>query len=507
MPWIRLNNFEYAGFLADINAHLLPPNTVSRLENAHCTDGVLENYMGQTQYPYTPDANPLLSLLSGGFTTPWLLGMTEDSIYSLGTTAATDVTPGGGLSTVLADNNPWTGGVLHGLGILNNGVDAPLYWNESAVAALTNWISGETCKTLRVFKNFLFAGNIDDGSDSYPTKVRWSTAADPGALPASWDDSDPTNDAGSFTISETPGSVLDFLAVGESLFVYKDDMVSEINYIGGVFIFKQTPRFKSFGLLNRNCAIEHRGAAYALGQDDIVIHNRDSMQSIATKQIRRRLFNGMSNSYKGRSFVAWDAANAEILFCVPWNSDTPDHAFTYSPADKKWGERDLIPSYFAGIGRFNYGDWDSDSGTWDTDSSAWGSGLGGTYKTFLAGDKLGLLNDTFQLNGVDIVTVMERQAIDFGEQNNANERIKFISHVRPNIVADAGTQVSVQIGTQMRLGDAVSWSTARTFTVGTDRDLCFRENGRYISWRVTGSAQVLWRLESLDVDVRLGALW
>lgn len=508
MPWIRLSNFEYAGYLADVDAHLLPPNTLSRLENAHCADGVVENYMGATMQTYSPAPDPLLSLIAGGFTSAWILGLAESKIYSLSSSAATDVTPVG-LSTVSANDNPWTGGVLHGLGIFNNGADAPFYWEGSTIAALSNWISGEVCKVIRPFKNFLFAGYIDDGVDLYPTKVRWSTAADPGSLPASWDDTDPTNDAGSVTLSETPGVILDFLGVGDSLFCYKEDLISEFTYIGGVYIFKQAPRFRNFGLLQRNCAVEYRGAAFAFGQDDIVVHTATEMKSIATRQVRQRIYNGMASAYKGQCFVAWDASNGEILFCVPWNSSTPDYAFTYNPVTQKWGERQLPPINFALNGKtvLGGGDWNSDGNTWDSDATAWGAGLGGTYKTMLAGQSLGTLNDTYQITGTSPTTVIERKAVDFGDQTNANERIKFVSRIRPNIIAAPGTQVSVQIGTQMSLGDTVTWSTAQTFTVGTDRDLCFRENGRYISWRVSGSDQVLWKLESLDVDVRLGALW
>lgn len=53
MSWLRLNNFEYAGYVNDVDAHLLPPNLVSRLENAHGNDGVLEVYPGYNEYVLT----------------------------------------------------------------------------------------------------------------------------------------------------------------------------------------------------------------------------------------------------------------------------------------------------------------------------------------------------------------------------------------------------------------------------------------------------------------------
>jgi len=50
MPWLRLNEFEAAGFVSDVDAHLLQPQQTSNLENAHCVDGVLERYPGYKEF-------------------------------------------------------------------------------------------------------------------------------------------------------------------------------------------------------------------------------------------------------------------------------------------------------------------------------------------------------------------------------------------------------------------------------------------------------------------------
>lgn len=508
MPWIRINNFENAGYTADINSHLLPLNMISGVRNTRVSDGVVESYLGYTLLPSFPEKE-VLYMVSGGFeTTGWLVAAAEDELYSVTLDEIYDITPSGGMSA--STFGQYSGGVLHGIAVLTNGIDAPVYWNYSGrFAPITNWVENETCKVLRPFKNFLIAGNIGDGVYEYPTKVKWSTAADPGALPSSWAEDDPTKDSGSLTLSETSGAVIDGLAVGDSFFVYKEDSIAELQYIGGVFVFSNRTAFNNFRVLGKNCAIALGNKAYVLGVDDIVVHTRSEIQSIATKVIKKRLLASVDPSYFNRSFVVYDYKYGEILFCIPRYSSVPDYAFTYNPTTGKWGERDLPPISFGCNGKFIAGDdsWNSDDGAWDDDTTAWGLLPTVAGYTFLGGNGLFGLNETYSASGSNITSLVERTSVDFGTNGNADERIKFVSAVRPNIVANSGVQLQVEIGSQMRLADPISWAPAQTFTVGTTRDLHFRVNGRYISWRVQSTGKNPWKLESIDMDIRVGAMW
>lgn len=511
MPWIRLSNFEYAGYIADIDAHALSPNTLSYLQNAHCVDGVVKKYMGWKNVKTL--TNPPLWLLSGGFSSSWLLAATAANVYQVSSAVNTDISNISGHTPVAI--NAWTGGVLHGIGILNNAADPPQYWAGGAnVADLTAWTgASDYCRAMRVFKNYLFALGMNESSTDYPTVVRWSTPADPGSLPADWDYTDPTNDSGRTTLSETPGEIVDGLANGEVFHIYKEDCIYDVTFIGGVFVFKFTPRHYNFGLLARNCAVAYAGRAYALGSDDVVVHLGSELKSIASRAQRRRMFNILNATYRANSFVAFDPLNKELMFCIPVNGKYPDRAFTYNPVTERWGERDLPSSGYITYGKTvldESGTWDSDSATWESDVTTWGSGISLDAQTYIANSgatKLATLNTSEAADGANMSVIVERKSIDFGTEQNPNERIKHISRVRPNVIADAGTTVFVQLGSQMQLGDDVTWDTAQSFVVGTDRDICTRVNGRYISWRVYSQGQEGWSLESLDVDVKIGAMW
>jgi len=92
----------------------------------------------------------------------------------------------------------WNGGVLGGIAILNNGVDAPQFMgtaNDAKMAALTNWDRTKTCAVMRPFKRFLVALDTTESATRYPFRVRWSHPAEGGTVPTSWNDADATKDA------------------------------------------------------------------------------------------------------------------------------------------------------------------------------------------------------------------------------------------------------------------------------------------------------------------------
>lgn len=511
MTWQRLNNFEYAGYVSDIDAHLLPPNTLSRMENAHVDDGVVKRYAGYKEIQAL--TVPPLWLLAGGFGTPWVLAAGASSVYSITANGEADVSSAA-ITATTVEQNAWTGTVLHGLGVVNNYAAIPQYWTGSgAVTNLTNWPASTYCKTLRGFKNFLFAGWLKESSTEYPTVVRWSHPADPGAVPSSWDYTSTANDAGRTTLSETPGEVVDMLSSGETFHIYKEDCVYDVVYIGGLYVFRFTPRHYQFGLMARNCAKSYLGRAFALGTDDVVVHLGNELKSIASRVMRRRIFNAINPSYRKRCFTAFDPVNKEILFCIPKNTDYSDYAFTYNPQTEKWGERDLPQVGHLEVGKTIYdagGTWaDASAVTWDDFASPWGEPIVLDAQLFAAGvgaSKLFAMNEAETLAGTDITALAERRSIDFPSGDSAG-RIMFVSRVRPNIIAEVGTVVQVQIGSQMKITEDVSWGDARDFIVGTTRDLDFRVNGRYLSWRVSSTGSTSWQLESIDFDLKVGAMW
>ena len=73
-----------------------------------------------------------------------------------------------------ADIN-WTGGIIAGIPVINNGISPPQMWNlpdpDQGLDELTAWPAGYTCRTMRVFKNYLIAANVHDGLNRFPTLI------------------------------------------------------------------------------------------------------------------------------------------------------------------------------------------------------------------------------------------------------------------------------------------------------------------------------------------------
>jgi len=136
-----------------------------------------------------------------------------------------NITRAAGDYTATADTK-WTGGALTSYLIFNNVNDIPQSWDgnpANAAVNLANWTSTWRCAAIRPVRNYLVAVNITKTSTNYPMIVKWSHAADPGALPSSWDETDATKDAGEQDIADTNGSLVDIGQLGDLGIIYATD--------------------------------------------------------------------------------------------------------------------------------------------------------------------------------------------------------------------------------------------------------------------------------------------
>ena len=96
--------------------------------------------------------------------------------------------------------------------------------------------------------------NITKTATNYPHMVKWSDAAVPGAIPASWDETSVTGDAGELDIAETSDVIVDGLPLGDAFIIYKERSAYSMTFIGqpSVFRFQRLPNCD--GMLARGCA-------------------------------------------------------------------------------------------------------------------------------------------------------------------------------------------------------------------------------------------------------------
>ena len=97
---------------------------------------------------------------------------TANKAYATNGTTHADITPTEGLLTVTA--GAWTGCVLNGIPVLNNGIDPPFFWDlnlNDPCEFLPGWPLGAYCQAIRAFKYHLFALNVFDGITNMPLSL------------------------------------------------------------------------------------------------------------------------------------------------------------------------------------------------------------------------------------------------------------------------------------------------------------------------------------------------
>jgi hypothetical protein len=416
-------------------------------------------------------------------------------------TTKTDIT--GAAFTGTADD-VFTSTTLGGVLYLNNGADEPQYWGgdvTAPLALLPGWNGNWRARSLRSFKANLIALNISKGSTRFPSMVKWSDTTDPGAVPLSWDEADPTGDARELDLAETSDSVVDGLPMGDVFVVYKDRSMYGLQATGGNDVFRYFRLPGDHGMLAPNCCASFPGGHVVLTPSDVVTHNGAGPQSILEGRMRKWLFSRIDGTNFRRSFLAHNPARAEVWICFPDNGDaTCTKALIWNYRSNTFGVRDLPSVTAASFGPLvspATNSWDNDTEAWDLDATTWNQRdiSEADQRVVISGDRLFLMDQSTRFDGVDFETRIQRTGMALGDPS----RVKMIRAVYPRIDAPTGTQVQIQVGGSLDPERAPAWSAPVTYTVGSTYKADTFATGRFLALRLTGNSG-RWRLKSVDVD-------
>lgn len=497
------------GILTDPNPSDLPLEAWTSGDNVKFRNGKTSKVEGHSSVFPTPPEAPLqvFPYLSG--LTPFWISAGANKIHLTSGTSWVDYSrlAGGGYSASLEDQ--WSGGFLSGVSILNNGVDVPqsLYPATNNYVDLPNWPSNYRCKIMRPFKNYLVALNLVVDSVVQPSTVKWSSPADPGEVPFTWDVSDPTNDAGENSLADTAGSIVDARKLRDALIIYKDDSVYSMRYIGGVFVFQFQQLFDDVGMLGLNCVAEFDGKHFVVGRGDVYVHNGVQKASVIDGQMKDFLFNAIQSDNQKNTFVVADYSNTEMWVCFPTSTGASangycDKAVIWNWKENKWSIRDLPRLVSANIGIIDPqepDDWESDINAWDTDSTSWGSQ---TYnpsrmKILMASNvdnKLYVVGESSTFDGVSFTSTLEKSDLYFGDDH----KIKSIHSITPHLT---GTGVAkIYIGTSMLQDSPVAWSGPYSYNIGSDYKVDCRLFGRYVGVRFEFDSTGPWTLNGYTLE-------
>jgi hypothetical protein len=335
--------------------------------------------------------------------------------------------------------------------------------------------------------------------------VKWSSAADPGALPASWDETDATKDAGEQDLAETPDLLVDQLALGDMNVIYKERSMYAMRYIGQPFIWQFQRLPGDVGALARNCVASVPAGHVVLTAGDLVLHAGQGPQSLLTARMRRWLFNRIDSTNFKRAFLTTNPARNEVWVCWPQGGDANcTMALVWNWIDDTFGVRELPGVTCGAAGQINYAAasaWSTDTGTWAADTSVWNTDEYNAMEARLilggAGPALQLQDTGALFSGVAPTSLLERTGITL----DAPDMVKTLRSVVPRIDAPAGTLLTVQVGASMDAEVAPTWGTAVNYTVGTTRKADVFATGRFLSLRIGSTDVQPWRLKSYDMDI------
>lgn len=557
MAIVPFDNVGAVGIVKDLPAHELPPEAWSEGQNVRFADGKAEKFTGESVV-YNTSASVTEAIAIDPW---WLLTVQTDANYywlyagknhvyaaannqinnkitrisASATLTATDV-----LYSSTA-NIRWNGGVLGGIPIINNGIDPPQMWSPPSIStrlapltydssAGTTWASAAvTAKVIRPFKNYLIALDVTKGGTHHPYMVKWSHGADIGAVPESWDETDPSKDAGEFNLAQTYGHVLDCLPLRDINIVYKEDAIWGMQYIGGSFIFRFFEISRALGALSRDCATDLLTRHVVFGDSDVVVHDGQTVESIIDRRWRKWLYQNIDTTYFENCFIARNLLKNEVWLCFP-EQGTARPFFCTKALVWNFRENTFAVRELSNIAHAREGIVDllSSIKTWASVSpTTWGGYVGAwgarsfnpsVDKLLLArpepdsataspAPKLLLADDTEQFNGVNMQAYVERTGLAFtrldrlGNPKIDTQSVKYARAVWPRIEANTGTKVNVYVGGQGFVGDAVNWSGPHTFTVGESIKVDVRVTDRLLGVKFETSANVSWKLTGFDLDV------
>ena len=481
---IRLDPY---GTVFDTDPHDVGDESYTNSTNMRFNDNAAEKIGGEVEGA-TTTAQATHLLFNGNHVSPYWL------YFGDGIARVTDFTTDKDIEgSALSSGIKWDTSLFNTFPICNNIVDTPRYWDNdfTTPGTLTDLPAFETntlCNVIRPFRSFLVALNTTTSGVQAPNRVLWSDSSDAGALPASWDITDPSILAGDAYLTDDKGEIIDGAQLRDLFVIYKTHSTYIMRLIGGQSVMRLDKVQVNSGLLAKNCVVEFRGKHFVVSDGDIILFDGQNVESIADKRIKDTIFNDIDTDNFDSTYVVRDDRNHEIWVCYPSSGQSySDKAAIWNWNDNTWTFRELINTRHIAPGVTNFASsptWDSlTTTTWDSYNTTWKPFSSNPTVDTLASAvtlALNIIGDTYDIDGVAMTSKLEKVTMDLGTP----DMIKIVKSVTPRITASAGTKIYIRIGTQLNPDDDITWGSEQLYTVGTDREAFFTQKGRFISIRM-----------------------
>lgn len=492
------------GVAADPAANEVSPDFYTGVSNVHFRGG-FAGRVGGSRAAYGTLPVEVLHMLNAriGTTNFWLF-FGADEIHANETSNSDDVT-GSALTPVLQPWQ-WSSTLLNGVPVATNGLNLPRYWAGDVGTGFTDlpgWPASTTCKTIVAFAFHLVALDIDGPSGHFESQVKWSDAAEPGTVPATWLAA-ADNEAGDTVLGDTPGPCLCAVALRGSLLIYKRTGVYSMDYIPEseeVFAFRQI--FSASGALTRHSVCDlSDGRHFVVGDGDIYITDGVTRRSVAKDRMADFVFNQLDQDNYENLFAVYHRAKNEVWVCFPeQGSQYCTLAAVYDVTHDSWGVRVLVNVTCAAIGIVNdtapSEAWADQLYTWAEAARLWNQpNYSLAVESLVTGAGTAATQHDTQ-DAVEVDASLSRYDLAFGEP----ERVKFVRRVQVRAKPGFGT-LYVRVGARFTPTAAIQWSD-EVALVEPEQIVNTFAQGRYISVEVRSEDDEVWEVSGIDLEAEL----
>lgn len=482
---IEIDDVWTIGGIQDEPGYALAPEAWSLTNNVRVQDGSMRRLFGWSQiFGSGPLVEgPYFLMYVASASQPWWLWASLDNIYVYDGVGHTEISKTHNLYSATGAAN-WNGTILGGIPILNEGNHPPQFWNSYSIltkmADLVAWPAATLCRVIRAFGPFLVALNITKSGNNTPHRVLWSTEASPGSLPASWDVTDPTVDAGQNDLPDIDsGQIVDGLTLQGAFYIYKEASVWRMRFIGGRFVFAFESFLDTAGLLTTRCAcMTGDGQNHVfISQDDMIMHNGNSATPLLEKKFKRYLFNQIDTSNYQASFMFSNPLFSECWFCYPQQgSSLCNRALIFNWKYNTFTEAD-IDFQSAAVGTTSTASgviWSAATIPWSSDLLSWN--LSARRRTIIGNpttQKIHLFDSGATRDGASYVGLVQRTGLGLTGRDQAGkwttdfQQVKMINRLWPKIV---GGPVNIRAGYQRLVNGPTTWLPSQTFDPNINGD-------------------------------------
>lgn len=489
------------GIVADEVSHELAENVCTSGLNVRFRDGYVRKTEGYNDALTAPVSAALhIAPLRANNQTYWVHATTS-ALYADNGSTQTNIT---GTALTATSTTKFTSCVLGGVLVISNGVDIPQAWGGTGTATnLTAWDATWRCKSLRSFKNYLVALNITKSGTNYASMVKWSHAAEPGTLPDSWDEADPTRDAGELDVAETDDEIVDGLALGDTFAIYKERSAYGMQYLANNAIFRVFKLPGNYGILSQNCVVDTPvGHVVLTNGPDVVRHYANEPTSILSGRWRKWLQDNIDPANFRASFVVANIPKYEVWICIPTTGNTYCNralVWNYEEDTLTLAEIPNLTHATIGLYQENAQQWSAVATTWADATDPWDTFDVSPRLLASGSSKLYIMDEGDDQDGTAVAASFSRVGLSFGDPDTR----KLLKGAVLRVDATAGTVLSVEGAYSDDVEGPYSYTAPVSYTVGTTRRADFFCSGRFVGIRVSSAAGGQWRIKSVGYDVTM----